>query len=185
MRSTPEQQIPAGTIDFAQLSDPSGCDFSALRRIDVDTDTMAILPFSSGTTGLPKGVVLSHNNIVANCLQIDIPLPYEPLVRPTTVDFQDVLPSILPFFHIYGFTLLLTSKLAKGCKLVTLRKFAPDTFMKSLTVHRGSLIHMVPPMVNFLGGNPAVDAKHLRHIRSMISGAAPISSSDVERLIVK
>lgn len=64
----------------------------------------------------------------------------------TTATFQDVIPSVLPFFHIYGFTILLAAKLALGCKVVTLSKFAPDTFMKSVAFHKSTLVTMVPPI---------------------------------------
>lgn len=69
-----------------------------------------------------------------------------PLVVPTSDSHQDVLPCVLPFFHIYGLTVNLFSKLALGCKLVTLPKFAPDTFLNSLVVHKGSVLHLVPPI---------------------------------------
>lgn len=186
VRSTPNQDIPAGCIDFAQLADPTGVQFGDYREpTGITADTCAFLPFSSGTTGLPKGVMLSHNNIIANCLQINCPLPVERIVRPTTADHQDVLPSVLPYFHIYGFTVLLASKLALGCKAVTLRQFAPDTFLKSLVHHRGTLVHLVPPIVNFLAGHPSVKAEHLQYVRSALCGAAPISESDVDRFMAK
>lgn len=121
-------------------------DFSQLIKHERHPDDMLFLPFSSGTTGLPKGVMLSHNNIAVNCEQLNVPLPDEPLLRPTTNKYQESVPSVLPFFHIYGLTVLMISKISLGCKVVTLSKFHPDSFLKCLTVHNGSILHLVPPI---------------------------------------
>lgn len=80
----------------------SDVDFDLLRPHLRHPDDMAVLPFSSGTTGLPKGVMLSHNNIGVNCEQISVKFGEYPIVLPTTNEFQEVSPSVLPFFHIYG-----------------------------------------------------------------------------------
>lgn len=74
--------------------------------------------------------------------------PYN-FTLPTTSTFQDVLPCVLPFFHIYGLTITLLSKIALGCKLVTLPKFTPDTFLNSLAEHKATVLHLVPPIGEF------------------------------------
>lgn len=70
--------------------------------------------------------MLTHLNITTNCEMLDAKLPDKRLMLPTTNDFQDVLPSVLPFFHIYGMVVSLVSKLALGCKVVSLPKFEPE-----------------------------------------------------------
>lgn len=139
------------------------------------------MPFSSGTTGLPKGVMLTHNNIAANCEMINVKLPRERLIQPTTADFQDSLPSVLPFFHIYGFTVSLIDKLALGCKIVTLPKFEPESFLSSLIEHQATYLNLVPPLVLFLANDKRSTERHFDYVRTVMSGAAPIGALDAQR----
>lgn len=138
MRSSDE--LPKGAIDFFDLIKTSDVDYSQLKRYDVKGDEMAFLPFSSGTTGLPKGVKLSHNNITTNCEQVQGPIVIDSLA------FQDTLPCVLPFFHIYGLTVVMLSKLGQGAKLVTIPQFKPEDLMKSLYEYKGSILNLVPPI---------------------------------------
>lgn len=110
---------------------------------------MVLLPYSSGTTGLPKGVMLSHNNIGVNCEQLGVKFGDSQLSLPTTDQYQDVSPGVLPFFHIFGFTVTLIAKLALGNKIVTLPEFKPNTFIDVIKQHKATLMHIVPPICKF------------------------------------
>lgn len=90
--------------------------------------------------------MLSHNNIGVNCEQLSVKLGEAPLMLPTTNDHQESVPSVLPFFHIYGLTCLMISKLSLGAKNVTLPSFTPQTFMKAVRDHQATLLHLVPPI---------------------------------------
>lgn len=90
--------------------------------------------------------MLSHNNIAVNCEQGGVKIGDAPIALPTTNEHQDVSPSVLPFFHIYGFTVLMISKLSMGVKIVTLPEFKPSTFMGSIKDHKATLLHVVPPI---------------------------------------
>lgn len=107
----------------------SDVNFSDLKIHDISPSDMAFLPYSSGTTGTAKGVMLSHDNIVINCEQMQVPLPDVPMISEATANHQDVCPAVLPFFHIYGFTACLISKLKLRTKIISLPKFNPGSYL--------------------------------------------------------
>lgn len=137
--------LDSRAINFSEAIDLSSKHF--YKPIDVpDYHETAFLPYSSGTTGLPKGVCLTHRNILSNSEMLNVKLGSETLALPTTKDYQECIPCVLPFFHIYGWTVTLMSKLHLGCKIVTLPNFKPDTFLSCLKTHKGTLLHLVPPI---------------------------------------
>lgn len=166
---------------FVRIYMVTDLDLKLLRRKIHSANDVCVLPFSSGTTGFPKGVMLTHNNIASNCEMVDSPMPYERLTMPTTNDYQEVFPCVLPFFHIYGFTISLISKLALGCKLVTLPRFEPQSFLSALLDHKATFIHLVPPLVLFLADDIRATSRHLDYVRGIICGAAPIGALDALR----
>ena len=103
-----------------------------VRWPDVDIDPasdIAYLPYSSGTTGLPKGVMLTHANLVANCHQVE---GYDVLTE------DDTMVAFLPFFHIYGLWIFLTYGLSQGVTLVTMPRFDLEQFLQLLQDHRSA-----------------------------------------------
>jgi len=134
---------------------------------DVEIDPAAdvvVMPYSSGTTGLPKGVMLTHRNIIANLVQIDaIEAP----------DLQAFL-GVLPFFHIYGMTVILNFGLRRGATIVTLPRFDLDTVLRTLQDWPIALAHIVPPVAVAFAKHPAVAGYDLSGVRWLFSGAAPL-----------
>jgi acyl-CoA synthetase (AMP-forming)/AMP-acid ligase II len=137
------------------------------RAVEIDPATdVVVLPYSSGTTGLPKGVMLTHRNIVANLTQL------------AAIEHPDVstLVAVLPFFHIYGMVVILNFGLMRGLTIVTMPKFEFEPFLKALQDWRIELAHIVPPVAIALAKHPVVDNYDLSHLRWLISAAAPLGS---------
>ncbi|GFG36226.1 hypothetical protein Cfor_11307, partial [Coptotermes formosanus] len=125
--------IPVGTVDLRQMLQDD-IDASGVRFTGTIDDIVA-LPYSSGTTGLPKGVMLSHRNIVSNVAQLNG--RHEIChTEPALGLQQDVVPAVLPFYHMYGLEIVLLGRLAHGCKVVTLPKFETKSFFKLLDQHQ-------------------------------------------------
>ena len=131
--------------------------------IDPASDIVA-LPYSSGTTGLPKGVMLTHRNIVAQLRQLDA---IENIEMPALL-------GVLPFFHIYGMVIIMMHGLMRGSAIVTMPKFEFEPFLKVLQDWPITSAHIVPPIVVGLGKHPAVDSYKFPHLRYLFSGAAPL-----------
>ncbi|WP_374976767.1 AMP-binding protein [Microbacterium trichothecenolyticum] len=135
----------------------------------------AVLPFSSGTTGHPKGVRLSHRNLVANVVQIEDRMG---------VDRDDVVMGVLPFFHIYGMTVLVNLALRRRATLVTMPRFELAQFLTLIAHHRATFAFIAPPIALALAKHPSVDEADLSSLRELFSGAAPLDdalSAAVER----
>ncbi|MET8227957.1 4-coumarate--CoA ligase family protein [Streptomyces sp. NPDC005301] len=138
-------------------------------RIDIDpAEDVAALPYSSGTTGVPKGVMLTHRSIATNLAQLAPTLPMGP---------GDRILAVLPFFHIYGLTALMNAPLRQGATVVVLPRFDLDTFLAAIQEHRITGLYVAPPIVLALAKHPAVARYDLSSLRYVISAAAPLDAA--------
>src|SRR5688572_11628837 len=140
-------------------------------------EDLVALPYSSGTTGLPKGVMLTHHNLVSNLCQMD------------GLDYfhrHDTLIAVLPMFHIYGLVVILNMGMRMGSTIVTMPRFDLEQFLQIVEKYGVSLAHLVPPIVLALTKSPEVDKYDLSKLKTIFSGAAPlgeqISQACTERI---
>jgi len=150
--------------DETPLTDLMGERLTDQAPVDLERDVV-VLPYSSGTTGMPKGVMLSHRNLVANveqCQTVFAPAPGE-----TTIAF-------LPFFHIYGMTVLMNQYLCGGASLVTMPRFDLEQFLTLTETHKVECLYIVPPVALALAKHPAVEAHDLGSVTRIMCGAAPL-----------
>ncbi len=145
------------------LGDPD-----AAPEVEIDpAEDLAVLPYSSGTTGLPKGVMLRHDNLVANLEQFQASFP---------IGEDDTLIGVLPFFHIYGMTVIMNQGLRNGATIVTMPRFDLDQFLGLIEQHGVTRAYVVPPIALALAKHPAIDEHDLSSIDVLMSGAASLGA---------
>ncbi|XP_070575439.1 luciferin 4-monooxygenase-like [Ptychodera flava] len=155
-----------GCTLFTKLIGDDGSAFPSDLKVNPKQDVAALL-FSSGTTGPPKGVMLTHYNVIASVHLQSVPgfLKFESGV--------DIIPAIIPFFHVAGLVGVLSLGLKQGIRLITLPKFEPETFLRTIQEYKATRILTVPPLVFFLANHPLVDRYDLSSVSDIICGGAP------------
>jgi acyl-CoA synthetase (AMP-forming)/AMP-acid ligase II len=135
--------------------------------VDIDpAEDLAALPYSSGTTGLPKGVMLTHRNLVANAVQCE----------PFYVGHGDVVLAVAPFFHIMGMAVTMVGGLCRGATLVTMARFDFEQCLRAIQDHRVTSVVVAPPITVALAKHPLVDEYDLSSLRLLTSGGAPLGA---------
>jgi acyl-CoA synthetase (AMP-forming)/AMP-acid ligase II len=135
--------------------------------VALDPGDVAVLPYSSGTTGLPKGVLLEHRALVADLVQTH---------AVHGMGAGDVVAGVLPFFHSMG-QWVMNLALANGAAIVTLPRFELPAFLATVQEHRITMAHVVPPIVIALANAPVVDEYDLSSLRLVACGAAPLDEA--------
>ncbi|MEL6954265.1 MAG: AMP-binding protein [Pseudomonadota bacterium] len=158
----PPEVVPEGARRFEDLL---GAPMPAQHPVDLDLFVL-VLPYSSGTTGRPKGVMLSHRNLVVNTEQLRAPNALEP---------GETVIAFLPFFHIYGMTVLMNFFLVERGRLVTMPRFDLEAFLGLIQTHKATRLFIVPPVALALAKHPMVAEYDLSSVKEIFSGAAPLS----------
>lgn len=157
---------PEGCLHFSVLSEANE---NEAPVVEIDPNDAVALPFSSGTTGLPKGVILTHKSSITNVAQqVDGENP-NLYLKP-----DDVVLCVLPLFHIYSLNSVLLCSLRAGAGILLMQKFEIGSLLELIQRHRVSVAAVVPPLVLALAKNPMVDNFDLSSIRMVLSGAAPL-----------
>jgi acyl-CoA synthetase (AMP-forming)/AMP-acid ligase II len=158
---------------WTNICKTSGSSRYRRRRAKPDTD-LAFLAYSSGTTGLPKGVMLSHRNIMSDLLLI------QGAVGKWYSSSDDKFLGVLPFFHIYGLTGLVHQMLHRGIELLVMPAFNLEVFLRAIQEHKITFIYVAPPVIVRLARDEMVDKYDLSSVKMITSGAAPLTKELVD-----
>src|SRR5579863_5283059 len=169
------RQHPPGTSSFSKLLRPSTGKLP--QSPGSSNELLAALPYSSGTTGLPKGVMLSHYNLVANIFQLIGPDAY-------ALTQEDVLLCFLPLYHIYGLNVGLNPILAQGGTVVLMPRFNAERFLELMAAEKATYTLVAPPAL--LALVHAVEAGNwpkTHCLQRLKSGAAPLAPELAHRFM--
>ncbi|MEK6207872.1 MAG: long-chain-fatty-acid--CoA ligase [Chloroflexota bacterium] len=160
---------PSGVERFDDLAaEPGSVSVTAVMG------DLAVLPYTSGTTGFPKGVMLTHANLTANQEQFFARVP---------VRRDDVFLNVLPYFHIYALNLLMTGAISLGATQVAMSRFDMVEYCTLVERHRATVCFIVPPIVLGLAMSPEVEKHDFSSVRFFFTGAAPLAPDPARRMI--
>jgi len=143
-------------IGWDEVVDSGSTDAPA---VTVNQNQLAALPYSSGTTGLPKGVMLTHRTLVCNQLQY---------LEASGIAAGDVFPLFLPLSHIYG-VMLMNAALGAGAHQVLMERFDLQTLVGVIQKHQATVLHLVPPVLLALANAPGLEPSQFRSVRYALS----------------
>lgn len=158
--------VPYGgsVLNFSELIRSSSADPPAFQN---GLDDLAVLQYTGGTTGIPKGVMLSHRNLLCNVLQL---ANWVPDLR----NGEERFIAILPFFHVFGMTVAMNLPLFSGCTTIVIPRFEVGEFLKILKKTKPTLFPGVPSIFVAIVGHPKARSQDLSSIRFCITGSAPM-----------
>ncbi|XP_039141220.1 LOW QUALITY PROTEIN: 4-coumarate--CoA ligase 2-like [Dioscorea cayenensis subsp. rotundata] len=172
-----DDSVPDGCIPFSTLM---SSDENQLPEVTIDSNDVVALPYSSGTTGLPKGVMLTHKGLITSVAQQvdgDNPNLY--------FHSEDVILCVLPLFHIYSLNSVLLCGLRAGAAILIMKKFDIIKLMELVQNYKVTIAPFVPPIVVEIAKSPVVDDYDLSSIRTVMSGAAPMGKELQDTLRAK
>jgi len=154
-----------GAVSFASLL----IEPSAETTVQIHPeDDVAILPYSSGTTGFPKGVMLTHRNLVAMLRLLEAAESFSQ---------DDTMICVVPMYHLYGLHVVVNQGLSQGATIVTLPRYDLDQFLQVLAQYKITIAPLVPPLVLTLARAPQLDNHDLSALRLIHCGAATLADN--------
>jgi len=162
--------VIGGADQYRSLDDLMRNDGSSnTSKVDSEND-VCVLPYSSGTTGLPKGVMLTHYNLIMNMCQTAGMTSHE------AIQEKDTVVAVLPFFHIYGMVVIMLYTLFRRGTMVCMSKFDMEVFLSAVQEYKITKAPLVPPIILGLAKHPLVDQYDLSSLELVMSGAAPLGA---------
>lgn len=150
-------------LSFTRLTNTDG----RYRPVDSAPDDLAILQYTGGTTGKPKGAMLSHGNIAANTRQLRH-------VMPPVNEGNERMLSVLPFFHVFAMTTVLNVGISIGAELLLLPRFELEQLLKTIQKKKASLFPGVPTIYTAINNSPLTKKTDLSSLKYCVSGGAPL-----------
>jgi acyl-CoA synthetase (AMP-forming)/AMP-acid ligase II len=144
-------------------------------QVEVAPEDVQCLMYTSGTTGLPKGAMLTHGGLMRNCRAS--------MERVIGYQHDDVLLAVMPFFHVGGMWYYLYAAYARGCTTAILPEFDPRAVLAALQTHRATIVHLVPTMIQRLVDEPSLREYDLSRLRTMYYAASSIPADLLKRAI--
>ena len=135
--------------------------------VEVRADDLALLQYTGGTTGVSKGAMLSHRNLISNVYQIDA-------WEPKQVWRRGVMLSVIPFFHVYGMSVSMNYSIMRGMKMVLLPRFSIGEVVSAIEKHHVTHFPGVPTMYVAFNNFRGIEKRNIRSIKVCLSGAAPL-----------
>ncbi|XP_050218970.1 4-coumarate--CoA ligase 2-like [Mercurialis annua] len=155
--------------DCLHFSELIKADENEIPAVKIYPDDVVALPYSSGTTGLPKGVMLTHKSLITSVAQqVDGENPN------LYFHENDVILCLLPLFHIYSLHSVLLCGLRVGAAILIMQKFEIISLMELVEKYKVTIAPFVPPIVLSIAKSPVIDKYDLSSIRMVMSGAAPM-----------
>lgn len=161
-----DSPVPEGCLHFSELTQ---ADVNDMPEVEIKPDDVVTLPYSSGTTGLPKGVMLTHKGLVTSVAQqVDGENPNLYYSK------EDVVLCVLPLFHIYSLNSVFLCSLRAGAAILIMPKFEIGTLLQLIEKHKVSVAPIVPPIVLAISKYPDLHKYDLSSLRVLKSGGAPL-----------
>lgn len=158
---------PENCLHFSELI--TQADENEIPAVEINPEDVVVLPYSSGTTGLPKGVMLTHKGLVTGVAQqVDGENPNLYFHK------EDVIVCVLPMFHAFSLNAILLSALRVGAAILILQKFEIVKLMELVQKYKVTIAPFAPPIVLAISNSGDVDKYDMSSIRTLMSGAAPM-----------
>jgi long-chain acyl-CoA synthetase len=166
---TGDEGVREGACRYDEVVDSGS---TAAPDVRVEQTQVAALPYSSGTTGLPKGVMLTHRTLVCNQLQY---------LHGSRIGPDDVYPIFLPLSHIYG-VMLMNAALGSGARQILMERFDLEMLISTIETYGVTVLHLVPPVLLALANAAGLDRSQFRTVRYALSAAAPLAPDIARRV---
>lgn len=153
-----------GARSWAQTIGPAS---TAQPNVPVDEADLAVLSYTSGTTGRPKGAMLSHGNLLANCEQ-------NSHIPAISLQSDDIVWLALPMFHIYGMNVGMNNTVLYGATMLLVERFEPVSTLEDIQKHKVTVIYAAPPIFIAWSQVPNIREIDLSSVRFIASGAAAL-----------